>query len=249
MPSKNLEVRTRDGVCSAYASHPAASGKLPAVLLYVDGMGLRDSLREIADRIASNGYYVLLPDLFYRTPGQIPEPAAFFNDPEVRANFMKNIVPTVPPKAIMSDTDAFLDHFASQPNVKGDRIGITGYCMGGRLSVYAAGHYGDRVAAAAAFHPGGLATDSPDSPHLLAPAITAGLYVGAAMEDRSFDDAQKARFSAALDQAGVDYEMETYPARHGWVPRDTPVHDPVQAERHFDNLLGLFRSRLGAGTA
>jgi carboxymethylenebutenolidase len=249
MHSRQIDIKTRDGVCSAYVVQPDGAGKFPAVLMYIDGMGVRQSMREIADRIAANGYYVLLPDLFYRTPGKIPEPAAFFSDPEVRANFQKNLLPTIPPRAIMSDTDAFLAHCASQPNVKSDRIGITGYCMGGRLAVYAAGHYGDRIAAAAAFHPGGLATDSPESPHLLAPNITGELYVGAAMEDRSFDEAQKARFSEALDQAGVDYEMETYPARHGWVPRDTPVHDPVQAERHFDNLFGLFRSTIGAGAA
>jgi carboxymethylenebutenolidase len=246
MTTKQITIDAAHGKASAWVSHPD-TGEHPAVLLYIDGMGYRPAMREIADRIAAEGYHVLLPDLFYRTPGQIPDPQTFFNDPEARAAWQKNIVPTVTPANIMADTDAFLAYFDAQKNVRGDAIGITGYCMGGRLAVYAAGHYGKRVAAAAAFHPGGLATDAPESPHRLAPEITANLYIGGAMEDRSFDDAQKARLREALDAAGVSYTLETIPARHGWVPRDTPVHDPEQAERHFSNLFGLLRRSLDGG--
>jgi carboxymethylenebutenolidase len=111
--------------------------------------------------------------------------------------------------------------------------------MGGRLSLSAAGHFPDRIAAAASYHGGGLATDSPDSPHRLAPAIKARVYIGAAIEDRGFDDAQKQRLEQALTDAGIEHTIETYQARHGWVPRDTPVHDPVATERHWQTLLEL----------
>ncbi len=118
--------------------------------------------------------------------------------------------------------------------------------MGGRLSLYAAGHFGDRIAAAASYHGGALATDAPDSPHRLAPRMTARIYVGGAIEDRGFDDAQKARLEAALTDAGVDQVIETYQAHHGWVPSDTPAHDPAAAERHWTTLFELFGGTLTA---
>ena len=243
MATRQITIDAAQGKANAYVSHPDA-GEHPPVLLYVDGMGLRPAFREIADRIAAKGYHVLAPDLFYRTPDAIVDPPTFFNNPDARATWQKTVLPTVTPANVMADTDAYLAYFDSQKNIRGEAIGITGYCLGGRMAVYAAGHYGDRVAAAAAFHPGGLATDAPDSPHRLASKITGALHIGGAIEDRSFDDAQKERLRAALDTARVNYTLETYPARHGWVPRDTPVHDPEQAERHFGKLFELLRSTL-----
>jgi carboxymethylenebutenolidase len=129
-------------------------------------------------------------------------------------------------------------------NIRDEQIGITGYCMGGRLAMYAAGHYGDRVAAAAAYHPGGLATDAPDSPHKLAPRMKARIYVGAAIADPSFDAAQKERFDRALTDAHVAHTIEEYSARHGFVPSDTPTHDPSAAKRHDETLFALLRETL-----
>jgi carboxymethylenebutenolidase len=172
-----------------------------------------------------------------------------FTDPAVRADWMARVLPAASAANIMRDTEVFLAHFDAEPNVKHGRIGITGYCMGGRLSLYAAGHFGDRIAAAASYHGGGLATDAPDSPHRLAPRMTARVYVAGAIEDRGFDDAQKARLEQALTEAGVDHRIETYNARHGWVPRDTPVHDPAATERHWQTLFDLFAGTLGDGGA
>jgi carboxymethylenebutenolidase len=244
MTTKQITIEASDGPCNVYIARPEGKGEFASVLLYPDGMGVRPAIREIADRIAKQGFYVLLPDIFYRTPGQLPPPSAFFSDPTVRAAWQKEVVPTVTPANVMKDTERMLDYLASQKEVARGPIGITGYCMGGRLAVYAAGHFGGRVAAAAAFHPGGLATDSPESPHRLAPQITARLHIGAAMDDRSFDEAQQARLREAFDASNVNYTMETYPAKHGWVPRDTPVHDAAQAERHYLNLFALLGSTL-----
>jgi carboxymethylenebutenolidase len=116
--------------------------------------------------------------------------------------------------------------------------------MGGRMSLMAAGELGDRVAAAAAFHPGNVVTDAPDSPHLLAPKMRAKVYVAGAMEDQSFTDEQRHKLAAALAAANVDHVVEMYPARHGWVPSDTPVHDAACAERHWKATLDLFASAL-----
>jgi carboxymethylenebutenolidase len=140
----------------------------------------------------------------------------------------------------MSDTRAFLDHLATQPDVKPGRIGTTGYCMGGLMSLIAAGTYPDEIAATASYHGGRLATDAPDSPHLLASRIKSRVYIAGAIEDAGFPDEMKARLERALSDAGVDHRIETYPARHGWVFRDLPVYDAAAAERHWQTLTALF---------
>jgi carboxymethylenebutenolidase len=144
----------------------------------------------------------------------------------------------------MSDTRAFLDYLAEQSDVKPGGIGSTGYCMGGLMSLTAAGTYPDRIVAAASYHGGRLATDAPDSPHLLAPKMKARVYVGGAMEDQSFPDDMKQRLVHALTEGGVEHTIETYEAKHGWVFRDTPVYDAVAAERHWHTLLALFDAEL-----
>src|SRR5262249_18555513 len=158
----------------------------PAVLVYMDGIGIRPALFEIGERISSRGYFVLLPDLFYRAgPYVAPDPAKLFGDPAVRAEWAK-FIGSLNQASVMSDTRAFLDFLGAQPDVKQPKVGTTGYCMGGAFSLGAAGHYPDRVAAAASFHGGRLVTDAPDSPHLLAPRMKARVYVAGAIEDPSF---------------------------------------------------------------
>ncbi len=243
-----LEIETQDGRCSANAFAPDRPGPWPGVLVFMDGIGMRRSLLDIAARIASAGYYALLPDLFYRVGYKAEHGVDPFSDPAARADLMTRVMPSASAANVMRDTEAFLKHLDAQPNVRHDRIGITGYCMGGRLSLYAAGHLGDRVAAVASYHGGGLATDAPDSPHRLAPGIKARVYVAGAIQDRSFDDAQTERLERALADAGVDHLIETHPARHGWVLSDTPAHDPVAAERHWETLFDLFAATLGGKT-
>lgn len=239
-----LHLRTTDGVCDTHVFAPAGKGPFPAVLMYMDGIGMRPALWEVADRIAGQGYFVVLPDLFYRVGYKAEYGVTVFSDPEKRKDLMTRIMPSASAANVMRDTDALFEFIDQQPNVRAQTIGVTGYCMGGRLAMYAAGHYGDRIAAAAAYHPGGLATDAPDSPHRLAPTMRARVYVGAAMEDQSFDDAQKARFDAALSDAGVSHTIETYQARHGFVPPDTPSYDPAAARRHDETLFTLLQDTL-----
>ena len=142
------------------------------------------------------------------------------------------------------DTAAFLDEVAAQRDVKPGVMGTTGYCMGGLMSVTAAGTYPDRIVAAASYHGGRLAPDAPDSPHLLAPKIKARVYVAGAIEDPWFPDDMKTRLDAALTKGGVDHTIETYQAKHGWVFRDTPVYDSTAAERHWQTMLALFDAKL-----
>jgi carboxymethylenebutenolidase len=240
-----LTLETGDGACPAHVFHPDGDGPWPGVLFYMDGIGIRAALFAMGERLARAGYYVLLPDVFYRAGAYVaPDPKALFSDPAVRAAWFQKVSAHASPDKIMRDTRAFLDHLTASPRVAPKRFGTTGYCMGGRLAITAAATYPDEIVAAAAYHPGGLVTDAPDSPHLLAPKIRATVYVGGASEDANFTDAQSAALDRALADAGVDHTVETYPARHGWVPSDTPVHDPAAAERHWETLVRLFDTTL-----
>jgi carboxymethylenebutenolidase len=242
-----IEIETKDGLCPSYAYHPTEKGPWPAVLVFMDGIGIRPAMLEVGERLATYGYFVLLPDLFYRSgPYEPMDPRAVFSDPEKRKVLMEKFFARATPANIMSDTRAFLDYLAATPDVKPGGIGTTGYCMGGFMSLTAAGTYPDRIAATASYHGGRLATDAPESPHLLSPKIKSRVYIAGAIEDQSFTDEAKARLEDALTRAGVDHEIETYPAKHGWVFRDTPVYDAAAAERHWQTMVALFDGKLKA---
>ncbi len=235
-----IEIQTRDGRCPTYVYRPHGQGPWPAILVFMDGLGIRPAMLELGERLATYGYFVMLPDLFYRSgPYEPMDPHTVFTDPEKRKVLMEKFFAHATPANIMSDTRAFLDTIAAQPDAKKGGIGTTGYCMGGRMSLMAAGTYPDRFVAAASYHPGRMVTDDADSPHLVAPKIRARVYVAGATEDQSFPDDMKARLDEALTKAGVDHKIETYPAKHGWVFRDTPVYDAAQAEHHWQTLVGL----------
>jgi carboxymethylenebutenolidase len=237
-----LEITTRNGRCPSYVWRPPGLGPWPAVLVYMDGIGIRPAMLEVGERLATHGYFVLLPDLFYRS-GRYPPMNAktVFTDPAERKVLMEKYLSLVTPANTMADTEAFLAWLASQPDVRPGPIGTTGYCRGGFMSLTAAGTYPDRIAAAASYHGGNLATDAPDSPHRLAPRMRARVYVAGAIEDASFTEEMKARLERALTDAGVDHLIETYPARHGFVLRDTATYDPAAAARHWETLLTLLK--------
>jgi carboxymethylenebutenolidase len=241
-----VDIKTRDGVCPSYIYRPMDSeSPWPAVLVYMDGLAIRPAMLELGERLATFGYFVLLPDLFYRSgPYEPMDPYAVFSDPAKRKILMEKFMAFATPANIMSDTRAFLDYLAAQPDVKPGGIGTTGYCMGGLMSLTAAGTYPDRIVATASYHGGRLATDEPDSPHRLAPKMKSRVYVAGAIEDAGFPDDMKQRLEDALTQAGVDHKIETYQAKHGWVFRDIPVYDAAAEERHWETLTGLLESKL-----
>jgi carboxymethylenebutenolidase len=240
-----ITIKTRDGVCPSYVYRPTKAGPWPATLVFMDGLGIRPAMLELGERLSTYGYFVLLPDLFYRSgPYEPMDPHTVFSNPEKRKVLMEKFFALATPANIMSDTRAFLDHIAAQRDVKPGGIGTTGYCMGGLMSLTAAGTYPERIVAAASYHGGRLATDAPDSPHLLAPKMKARLYIAGASEDQSFPEDMKERLEQALSKAGVDHKIETYPAKHGWVFRDTPVYDAAAAERHWQTLVALLDSKL-----
>jgi carboxymethylenebutenolidase len=212
----------------------------------MDAPAIRPALFEMSERLAQAGYYVVLPDLFWRA-GPYPPldiAAARAGDPTQQALFAKLRASTDNERA-MRDAKAVLDWLPSQPQAKPGKVGVTGYCMGGAIALRAAGTFPDRIAAAASFHGGNLATEEANSPHLLAPKMTAKLLVAGADEDRSYPEEQNVRLAAALKDARVEAAVSIWKgAKHGWVPTDMPVHNPEAAERHWKELVALFDETL-----
>ena len=212
--------------------------------MYVDAGGVRDTFQEMAARLAGFGHAVLLPDVYYRHGAWEPfEMATVFSDPEERQRLM-GMVGSVTPDMKASDASAFFDFLASRPEVKGDAFGVCGYCMGGRTSVIVAGRQPDRVAAAGSFHGGGLVTDDPSSPHLLADRMKATVYVAGAENDQGFTTDNAETLDKALTAAGVKHTVEFYPAAHGFAVPDNPPYNEEAAERHWIALQELFETAL-----
>jgi carboxymethylenebutenolidase len=245
--SETVSIQAADGTAPAYVFRPAGAGPWPAVLVYMDALGIRPAMLELGERLASYGYFVLVPDLFYRSgPYEPMDPRAVFSDPEKRKVLFEKFVGPASIANIMRDTQAYLDFIAASPDAKPGKVGTTGYCMGGLASLTCAGTYPDRVAATASYHGGRLATDAPDSPHLLAPKMTSRVYVAGAIEDDSFPDDMKALLEQALTDAGVDHVIETYPAKHGWVFSDIPTYDAAESDHHFRSLTALLGATISS---
>ncbi len=208
--------------------------------MYPDAGGARPALREMAARLASLGYAVLLPDVYYRNGQWAPfDMKAVFADKAER-NRIFAMMNAITPEMTTCDAGAFFDYLQTRPETAGERFGITGYCMGGRMSLVVAGRVPDRVGAAMSFHGGGLATDDPDSPHLLADRMRAAVYVGAAENDPSYTDEQSATLESALGGAGVRYAIEWYAAAHGFAVPDNATYDRSAAERHWRAMERFF---------
>lgn len=245
MSHEQVSIRTQDGDCPAHVFTPAAAGPHPAVIFYMDGLAIRPTLFEMGQRLADHGYVVLLPDLFFRAgPYEPLNPKEVFASGDVRAA-IGHLFASTDNRRAAEDTQAFLDYLDSRTDVAGTKVGTTGYCMGGGMSLSAAGTYPDRIAAAASFHGGNLATDSEISPHLLAPAIKARVYVAGADQDSSYPPEMAARLEQALSDAGVDHRCEIYAgAMHGWTMPDFPIYNEASAERHWAELVALYAATL-----
>ncbi|CAN7264429.1 dienelactone hydrolase family protein [Phenylobacterium sp. LjRoot219] len=245
MSRQDVTIPTPDGNAQAYVFTPVqGAGPWPTVLFYMDALAIRPTLFEMAERLASNGYYVLLPDMFWRLGGYEPlVPKEIFADQAKMGELFSKYIGSTSAEKAMSDTAAFLAWLDQQPQAKADKIGVTGYCMGGAMAIRAAGTFPDRIAAAGAFHAGQVVTDQPDSPHLLAPQIKAKVLVAGADQDPYFTEAQFETLKAAMK--GLDAEVTIYRgAIHGYAPNDLPVYDVEHSERHWREMLALFDGTL-----
>ena len=253
MTTSTIELATPDGPCTTEVVTPEGRGPWPAVILFFDAAGLRPAQTRIAERIAKGGYLVLQPDLLHRSPpvstlvGGPVTLAAFsklFQDPDLRGKFMAGYyLPALAYENLAKTIGAVLDYIAGRPDFRG-RVGTTGYCMGGNASVRTATLFGDRIAATAAFHPGGLVTDQPESPHLRVKAIRSRVYLAPAIGD--LPPEAEAKLRSELDAGHVRYDIEQYEAKHGYAVDDSDVYDRAAADRHYAALEKLYRETLHA---
>jgi carboxymethylenebutenolidase len=240
MKHEHVSIRAKDGACAAQVFAPDGAGPWPAVIFYMDAFGIRPAMVEMAAHVASAGYVVLLPDLFYRFGPYGPLAPKEVLAGDFRATIGPMMASTDNHKAA-EDTQAFLAYLDTRSDVEGEKVGTVGFCMGGGMALTAAGIYPERVAAAVSFHGGNLATDQPTSPHLLAPKIKAEVYVAGADNDHSYPLEMAERLEAVLTDAGVKHRCEIYEGKaHGWMKPDMPVYDAAAAERGWGELFALY---------
>jgi carboxymethylenebutenolidase len=250
---QDVTIRTPDGSCDAVFLHPA-SGSHPGVLVWTDIFGLRPAFRELGRRLAGEGYAVLVPNPFYRTAKAPLFPdVSSFNFQTDRAKLGPITAPLGDPMVVESDAKAYLAFLDSQSAVnRSRRIGVQGYCFGGPMMMRTAAVGTERVGAGASFHGGGLVTDKPDSPHLLAPRIKARLYIAIAGSDDQKQPDAKDTLREAFTAAKVPAEIEVYPrVQHGWCVPDMPhqangepTYSKPDADRAWKKLLALYHSAL-----
>jgi carboxymethylenebutenolidase len=249
MMDSDVQVTTVAGVCDAALIHPSG-GSWPGVILFTDVFGLRPTMRDMAKRLAADGFTVLVPNPFYRTtkaPGLSTD--IDFNNPADRAKIDSLRAPLTS-DAVMQDATAYVKFLDSQSTVnKKAKMGVFGYCMGGPMTLQAAASNPERIGAGASFHGGGLVTDKPDSPHLLVPKIKAQYYFGIAMNDDQRQPDAKTKLDEAFKAANLQAKIEVYDGcLHGWCVKDMPkspgkppIYNEAQAERAWGELVSLYK--------
>jgi carboxymethylenebutenolidase len=244
----DVQVPTSSGICDAALVHPSGKGRWPGVILFVDAFGLRPAMRDMAKRLAADGYTVLVPNPYYRStkaPGI--GPGFDFTNTADRAKLDALRAP-ITSEAVMQDAAAYVKFLDAQSSVdKHAAMGVFGYCMGGPMTLQAAAAVPDRIGAGASFHGGGLVTDKPDSPHLLVPKIKAQFYFGIAANDDQRQPDAKSKLDEAFHAANLPAKIEVYAGtQHGWCVKDMPVqagkpiYNEAQAERAWSELTALY---------
>ena len=242
MIDRELDIQTADGAMNTFVTHPEEGGPHPVVLFYMDAPGKREELHDMARRLGSVGYCVVLPNLYYR---RIRDFKMGVGDDARRIMFEH--MNSLDRAKILTDTAAMLKFAAGEKAARTDKVGVVGYCMSGPFIFWAAAEHPNKVAAAASFHGVRLCTDSPESPHRYADKIKGELYVGCAQTDSYAPPEMIAALDAHLRTTPVRYRIETYPeTQHGFVfPKREGMYQKAGAERHWERLIALFRRNLG----
>lgn len=241
MIEKRCNIKTTDGQMDSFITYPAKDGPFPVVLFYMDSLGIREELREMARRIAAARYYVVLPNLYYRQSAE----KKMKQDAEGPDDAVKPLH-SLRVEDVMRDTAAMLAHVDGQPEADAKRLGAVGYCMSGAFVLAAAGSYPHRVKCAASIYGVNLLTHSDDSPHLLANRIRGELYFASAEFDEYVPANLMDQLDAHLRESGTNYRMERYPGtRHGFAFAERQdTYDRESAEHHWARLLALFDRNL-----
>jgi carboxymethylenebutenolidase len=242
MIDQQIEIPTKDGHTTTFITHPERGGPFPVILFYMDAPAIREELRDMARRLGTAGYYVMLPNLYYRAG--VMELGPLPADPEApERKRMFQLMNSINIPMVMEDTRALLAYAEGQSAANTSIVGSVGYCMSGRYAINAATHFADRVKAAASVYGTHLATDQPDSPHLAAQKTNAELYFACAETDvyAPIEIIEKVRQATN----GANTEVEIYPGtHHGFAFPKRPVYDRDAAERHWERLVALYRRNL-----
>ncbi|MDP1630893.1 MAG: dienelactone hydrolase family protein [Caulobacter sp.] len=244
MIERQVDIPTRDGAATTFIVHPDRDGPHPVILFFMDAPAIREELRDMARRLATSGYYVMLPNLYYRAG--VMELGVLSPDPEDPGRQrMVALMNGLSIAMVMDDAEALIAFADADPAARQGAIGALGYCMSGQFAINAAARFRDRVAAAASIHGTYLMTDQPDSPHLSARATDAQLYFACAEIDSWLPLETVTALREDLAAHGVAAEVELYPGlRHGFVFPQRPAYDKAGAERHWNRILALFQRRL-----
>ncbi|MDM0014534.1 dienelactone hydrolase family protein [Variovorax sp. J22P168] len=241
MIERDLDLQTRDGAMNTFVVHPDEGGPFPVVLFYMDAPGKREELHDMARRIAAVGYFVVLPNLYYRTGRD------YWLRERTDEGFaeMYGHMATLDRDTTTCDTAAMLAFVDGEAQADASRIGAVGYCMSGPFVVWAAGAAPDRIHCIASIHGANMVTEAPDSPHRSVGAVRCEAYFACAEIDKWAPPADIAQLQAALQAAGTPHRIEWYPGvEHGFVFPQRAIYDKPAAERHWERLFSLFRRRL-----
>jgi len=241
MIERTIDVPTLDGATTTFITHPERGGPHPVILFFMDAPAIREELRDMARRLASVGYYVMLPNLYYRAG--VMELGAL-DAPEVRTT-MFALMNGLSITNVMEDTDALLAFADADAGAAKGPFGAVGYCMSGQFAINAAGRHPERAAAAASIYGVRLVTEEPDSPHLMAAKAQAEIYIACAETDHWAPPEMVADLSVAMALLGGRAEVEVYPGvEHGFAFPQRAAYDRDAAERHWERLFALFARRL-----
>ena len=241
MLEQEIEIRTPEGTSDGMMYRSEDRCRLPGVIFLTDIGGIRPSQREMAQRLAGEGYTVLLPNVFYRVgrPPLIDFPVKIGEERTMKR--IGELSGSLTPEAVERDASAYVNFLSDDESVADGPMGVVGYCFSGALAMRVAAARPDRIAAAASFHGGRLFTDAPTSPHLLLPRIKAELYFGHAIQDQSMPREAIENLNHALQAWTGQHKGEIYDgAYHGWTVPDSPAYNHLQAERAFQKLKELF---------
>ena len=243
MIEHHLDIPSADGAMNSFVVHPEEGGPFPVVLFYMDAPGKREELHEMARRLAAVGYFVVLPNLYYRKTRD------FWLKERTEAGLahMFSLMATLDARTTRCDTQAMLDFVATRPQADAQRIGAVGYCMSGPFVMWAAAAFPDRLRCIASIHGANMATDAPDSPHRIAHQVRCESYFACAEIDKWAPPKDIQALQAALQAGGTPHRIEWYPAvEHGFVfPQRGAIYNREAAERHWERLFSLFRRQLG----
>lgn len=241
MIEQQIDITTPDGAMPTFVFHPEEGGPYPVVLYYMDAPSIRPALMDMASRLSTAGYYVMLPFLYYRD-----SPFRIFGQTDAEMHERTQLMSGVTPERGVVDGRALLEHAAADPMAAEGPVGAVGFCMSGRLALRLADELPDRVAAVASIHGAWLVNDTPESPHRMVDRIRAEVYFGWADDDPTapLEDLEAVR--TALEAAGVNHTIDFMAgAVHGYAPPYTERYDRAASERHWERVHALLRRTIG----